>query len=239
MSVLFEVAEFAARECSAAMAGSPGMSPQRPFHRRAGTKYSAGPRCSYNARRLHMTPDDYPPPDHFLLDRNRSWAELITRSDPDFFARLARQQAPRYLWIGCSDSRVPANQIVGLLPGEIFVHRNVANVVVHSDLNCLSVIQFAVEVLKSQPHHRLRALRLRRRRGRDARRQARPDRQLAASRAGRAQPQSRRARPAEDDPRSHDAVVRAQRAVAGDQRRGDDAAAGRVGTRRRKSRSTA
>jgi carbonic anhydrase len=83
-----------------------------------------------------------------LLERNRSWADLMTSSDPDFFARLARQQAPRYLWIGCSDSRVPANQILGLLPGEIFVHRNVANVVVHSDLNCLSVIQFAVEVLK-------------------------------------------------------------------------------------------
>jgi carbonic anhydrase len=82
-----------------------------------------------------------------LLERNRSWAELMTSSDPDFFARLARQQAPRYLWIGCSDSRVPANQILGLLPGEIFVHRNVANVVVHSDLNCLSVIQFAVDVL--------------------------------------------------------------------------------------------
>lgn len=83
-----------------------------------------------------------------LLARNRSWAELMTQSDPDFFARLAQQQAPRYLWIGCSDSRVPANQILGLLPGEIFVHRNVANVVVHSDLNCLSVIQFAVDVLK-------------------------------------------------------------------------------------------
>jgi carbonic anhydrase len=82
-----------------------------------------------------------------LLERNRTWAELMTRSDPDFFARLAQQQAPRYLWIGCSDSRVPANQILGLLPGEIFVHRNVANVVVHSDLNCLSVIQFAVDVL--------------------------------------------------------------------------------------------
>jgi carbonic anhydrase len=90
---------------------------------------------------------DYPSVET-LLERNRSWAELMKRSDPEFFARLARQQAPRYLWIGCSDSRVPANQILGLLPGEIFVHRNVANVVVHSDLNCLSVIQFAVEVLK-------------------------------------------------------------------------------------------
>ena len=83
-----------------------------------------------------------------LFANNRAWAEEIARREPDFFARLARQQAPHYLWIGCSDSRVPANQIVGLLPGEMFVHRNVANVVVHSDLNCLSAIQFAVEVLR-------------------------------------------------------------------------------------------
>jgi carbonic anhydrase len=83
-----------------------------------------------------------------LLERNRSWSERIRAEKPDFFLELSRQQAPRYLWIGCSDSRVPANQIVDLLPGEIFVHRNVANVVVHSDLNCLSVIQYAVEVLK-------------------------------------------------------------------------------------------
>ena len=83
-----------------------------------------------------------------LLGRNRDWANEVTREDPTFFSELAKQQAPGYLWIGCSDSRVPANQILGLLPGEIFVHRNVANVVVHSDLNCLSVIQFAVDVLK-------------------------------------------------------------------------------------------
>jgi carbonic anhydrase len=83
-----------------------------------------------------------------LFDNNRAWAAEMTRQDPDFFRRLAGQQAPRYLWIGCSDSRVPANQIVGLLPGEMFVHRNVANVVVHTDLNCLSTIHFAVEVLK-------------------------------------------------------------------------------------------
>ena len=82
-----------------------------------------------------------------LLRRTRDWAQEITRSDPQFFGRLAQQQLPRYLWIGCSDSRVPANQILGLNPGEIFVHRNVANVVVHSDLNCLSVIQYAVDVL--------------------------------------------------------------------------------------------
>jgi carbonic anhydrase len=83
-----------------------------------------------------------------LLARNRRWAGGLTESDPHFFTRLAHQQVPRYLWIGCSDSRVPANQILGLMPGEIFVHRNVANVVVHSDLNCLSVVQYAVEVLK-------------------------------------------------------------------------------------------
>jgi carbonic anhydrase len=83
-----------------------------------------------------------------LFANNRAWAAEMTRQDPEFFARLSRQQAPQYLWIGCSDSRVPANQIVGLLPGEMFVHRNVANVVTHTDLNCLSAIQFAVEVLR-------------------------------------------------------------------------------------------
>jgi carbonic anhydrase len=83
-----------------------------------------------------------------LLANNRAWAAAVSREDPQFFARLAKQQAPQYLWIGCSDSRVPANQIVGLLPGEMFVHRNVANVVVHADLNCLSSIQYAVDVLK-------------------------------------------------------------------------------------------
>jgi carbonic anhydrase len=83
-----------------------------------------------------------------LFANNRAWAAEMTRQDPGFFSRLSGQQAPRYLWIGCSDSRVPANQIVGLLPGEMFVHRNVANVVVHTDLNCLSTVQFAVEVLR-------------------------------------------------------------------------------------------
>ncbi|HSH94237.1 MAG TPA: carbonate dehydratase [Roseimicrobium sp.] len=83
-----------------------------------------------------------------LLNQNRSWAAAKLKQDPEFFSRLVAQQSPEYLWIGCSDSRVPANQIVGLLPGELFVHRNVANVVVHSDLNCLSVMQFAVDVLK-------------------------------------------------------------------------------------------
>ena len=83
-----------------------------------------------------------------LLANNRTWADDIKSRDPEFFRKLARLQSPEYLWIGCSDSRVPANQITGLAPGEIFVHRNVANVVVHTDLNCLSVMQFAVDVLK-------------------------------------------------------------------------------------------
>ncbi|WP_051207216.1 carbonate dehydratase [Saccharospirillum impatiens] len=85
--------------------------------------------------------------DH-LLESNRQWAEQITAEQPDFFKQLARQQKPELLWIGCADSRVPANEIMGLMPGEVFVHRNVANLVVHTDLNCLSVIQFAVDVLK-------------------------------------------------------------------------------------------
>ena len=83
-----------------------------------------------------------------LFHNNRAWAERMRSRDPDFFATLSHQQAPEFLWIGCSDSRVPANEIVGLLPGELFVHRNVANVVVHTDLNCLSVMQYAVEVLR-------------------------------------------------------------------------------------------
>jgi carbonic anhydrase len=83
-----------------------------------------------------------------LFANNRAWVEELTRVDPEFFSRLALQQSPKYLWIGCSDSRVPANEIVGLLPGELFVHRNVGNVVVHTDLNCLSVLQFAVDVLE-------------------------------------------------------------------------------------------
>ncbi len=83
-----------------------------------------------------------------LFDSNRIWSERIRHEDPEFFSKLARQQSPEYLWIGCSDSWVPANEIVDLLPGELFVHRNLANVVTHTDLNCLSVIQFAVDVLK-------------------------------------------------------------------------------------------
>lgn len=83
-----------------------------------------------------------------LFDNNRKWADNRKKSDPDFFNKLVLQQKPEHLWIGCSDSRVPANEIVGLLPGELFVHRNVANLVVENDLNCLSVIQFAVDVLR-------------------------------------------------------------------------------------------
>lgn len=83
-----------------------------------------------------------------LFDNNRKWARRLSDRDPDFFQALAAQQSPKYLWIGCSDSRVPANDIVGLKPGELFVHRNVANVVVHTDLNCLSVLQYAVDVLQ-------------------------------------------------------------------------------------------
>jgi len=83
-----------------------------------------------------------------LFKNNRDWADKIRRQDPEFFAKLSKQQSPTYLWIGCADSRVPANQIVGLLPGEVFVHRNIANMVVHTDLNCLSVMQFAVDILK-------------------------------------------------------------------------------------------
>jgi carbonic anhydrase len=83
-----------------------------------------------------------------LLANNKAWAKQVIDEDPEFFARLAKQQKPEYLWIGCSDSRVPANQISGLLPGEVFVHRNVANIVMPTDLNCVSVIEYAVEVLK-------------------------------------------------------------------------------------------
>lgn len=83
-----------------------------------------------------------------LFEKNRDWALSVKASDPLFFEKLSAQQSPEYLWIGCSDSRVPANQIVGLMPGEVFVHRNVANMVVHTDLNCLTVLQYAVDVLK-------------------------------------------------------------------------------------------
>jgi carbonic anhydrase len=82
-----------------------------------------------------------------LFERNRKWAAAMRATDPEFFSSLAHQQSPEFLWIGCSDSRVPANQITGLAPGEVFVHRNVANLVVHTDLNCLSVLQFAIDLL--------------------------------------------------------------------------------------------
>lgn len=94
-----------------------------------------------------MTPTNENKTLEHLFRNNRNWAAAIVAKDPDFFKKLASQQSPEYLWIGCADSRVPANEIVGLLPGELFVHRNVANVVVHTDLNCLSVLQFAIDVL--------------------------------------------------------------------------------------------
>ncbi|MBC3884288.1 carbonate dehydratase [Undibacterium griseum] len=93
-----------------------------------------------NQKRTDLTPEQ-------LFENNRQWAQSIRNKDADFFKKLAAQQTPEYLWIGCSDSRVPANELLGMLPGELFVHRNIANVVVHSDLNCLSVLQFAVDVL--------------------------------------------------------------------------------------------
>lgn len=83
-----------------------------------------------------------------LFENNRKWASRISETDPTFFSKLARQQSPEFLWIGCSDSRVPANEIIGMLPGELFVHRNVANLVIHTDMNCLSVLQYAVEILR-------------------------------------------------------------------------------------------
>lgn len=83
-----------------------------------------------------------------LFENNRNWAQKIVEKDPDFFKKLSSQQAPEYLWIGCSDSRVPANEIIGLAPGEVFVHRNIANLVIHTDMNCLSVLQYAVDFLK-------------------------------------------------------------------------------------------
>jgi carbonic anhydrase len=83
-----------------------------------------------------------------LFENNKKWASEISAANPDFFSGLAAQQSPEYLWIGCSDSRVPANEIVGLLPGELFVHRNIANLVIHTDMNCLSVLQYAVDILK-------------------------------------------------------------------------------------------
>ena len=114
-----------------------------------------------------------------LFDRNRLWASRIKETDPDFFLNLRPQQNPEFLWIGCADSRVPANQIIDLPPGEVFVHRNIANVVVPSDLNCLSVIQYAVEVLEGEAHHRLRPLRLRRGEGGPVLGGSWADRQLA------------------------------------------------------------
>ena len=141
-----------------------------------------------------------------LFDNNRHWADATEAREPGFFSRLLKQQAPQYLWIGCADSRVPANELVGLLPGELFVHRNVANVVVHSDLNCLSVIQFAVDLLKVKHiivvgHSGCGGVR-----GGAAGPARRPGRQLAAPCAGRAQPAPGLARHACADERRVDAL---------------------------------
>ena len=102
----------------------------------------------YPLRRRKFQPVSFMPDIQQLFKQNRAWAAEMETREPGFFAALAQQQLPQYLWIGCSDSRVPANQIVGLVPGEVFVHRNVGNVVVHTDLNCLSVLQYAVDVLQ-------------------------------------------------------------------------------------------
>ncbi len=130
-------------------------------------------------------PDPVPSSLGHLLQRNLEWAANLRARRPDFFLGATEQQTPHYLWIGCSDSRVPANEIVDLPPGEMFVHRNVANVVVHTDLNCLSVLQFAVEVLKVPHVLDRRALRLRRRARGLPGQASGPDRQLAAPRPGR------------------------------------------------------
>ena len=113
--------------------------PQRQF------RIDPAPRLAAHAYQAYISAMPIPAN---LLENNRKWSERVRRADPGFFSTLSNQQSPRYLWIGCADSRVPANEIVGLLPGELFVHRNVANIVVHTDLNCLSVLQYAVDVLQ-------------------------------------------------------------------------------------------
>ncbi len=130
-----------------------------------------------------------------LLDHNRTWAAQMEAERPGFFTRLSEQQTPRYMWIGCSDSRVPANQITGLEPGEVFVHRNIANVVVPTDLNCLSTIQFAVDMLQGRTPDGGRPLRLWWREGSAQQHPRGPGRQLAAPHQGRARPPCRSAAP--------------------------------------------
>ena len=150
-----------------------------------------------------------------------------TASEPEFFRKLSHQQQPKYLWIGCADSRVPANEIVGLLPGELFVHRNVSNVVAPDDPNCLSVIQYAVDVLGVRAHHRVRSFRVRRRRSGPRRPETRPERRVAAARARRARQTSRGARRARRTPALR-SPVRAERHRAGPPRRPDRHRARRV-----------
>jgi hypothetical protein len=167
-----------------------------------------------------------------LFENNRVWAAQVAAQDPTFFDRLAHQQAPRYLWIGCADSRVPATQITGLAPGEIFVHRNVANIVTHTDLNCLAVVQYAVEVLQVEAHHRVWALRLRRRQGRAAyNRKLRIDRQLAATHSGRNAHARRAALPHQRRTRTAGSSLRTECDRAGAQCLRDDHRSGRLGAR--------
>ena len=158
---------------------------------------------------------------------------------PVIFSIAGPEQSPRYLWIGCSDSRVPANEIVGLPPGELFVHRNVANLVVHTDLNCLSVIQFAVDVLRVRAHHRLRPLRLRRRSPRRMPTAPSADRQLAPPRTGRHAEAPCPARQPLDEESRLQPPVRAERDRAGDQRLRRRRSCSRRGSGGRVSPSTA
>ena len=143
---------------------------------------------SHRSKRRHtVLPKTMPQSLQRLIDNNRKWAQLETERDPAYFERLLQQQNPEYLWIGCSDSRVPANQITGLAPGEVFVHRNVGNVVVHTDLNCLTVIDFAVDLLRVKHIIVVGSLRLQRCEARASAKRRRVGGQLAAPHSGRTQ----------------------------------------------------
>ena len=166
-----------------------------------------------------------------LFERNRAWATGMRAADPEFFSSLAHQQSPEFLWIGCSDSRVPANQITGLAPGEVFVHRNVANLVVHTDLNCLSVLQFAVDLLRVRHvivcgHYGCSGVRAALHRP-----EGRPRRQLAAPRAGRAREPRGGARCDRRSGGARAAALRTERHRAGAARLRGDRGAGRLGGR--------
>ena len=203
---------------------------QPPPPRRAPRRRAARPRPDARARRsprafagVRTLPT--------LLENNHAWARATQERDPQFFETLSRQQSPRYLWIGCSDSRVPANEIVGLLPGELFVHRNVANIVLHTDLNCLSVLQYAVDGLAVEDVIVCGHLRVRRHPRCGWRRVARADRQLAPARPRR--PRSARcgARPVRRRCEPRGPAVRTERHRAGPQRVPHFDRAGRVAAR--------